>query len=198
EMYRALNQFVLKTGHSHVPLDPEYEELRDWLTRQIINRPLLTEEQFQKLDSVNVDWEMAISRDHRWEVMYQRLRNFYYNHGHSRVPQKWQQDKQLALWVQVQRRMFSQGKLKKDREQKLREVEFVWSVQTIFDAQWQNHFNKLVAFQKKHGHLRVPSKQTQLVGWMERQRLAKSKGQLDRKRKEMLDGIGFIWNFKDI
>lgn len=198
EMYRALNQFVLKTGHSHVPLDPEYEELRDWLTRQIINRPLLTEEQFQKLDSVNVDWEMAISRDHRWEVMYQRLRNFYYNHGHSRVPQKWQQDKQLALWVQVQRRMFSQGKLKKDREQKLREVEFVWSVQTIFDAQWQNHFNKLVAFQKKHGHLRVPSKQTQLVGWMERQRLAKSKGQLDRKRKEMLDGIGFIWDFKDI
>jgi uncharacterized membrane protein YjdF len=198
EMYRQLNQFVLKTGHSHVPLDSEYEALRDWLTRQIINKSLLTEEQFQKLDSVNVDWEMVVSRDHRWEVMYQRLRNFYYNHGHSRVPQKWHEDKQLALWVQVQRRMFTQGKLKKDREQKLREVEFVWSIQTVFDAQWQKHFDELVAFYKKHGHTRVPSKQAKLVGWMERQRLAKSRGQLSKERVKMLEGIKFIWDFKDI
>lgn len=198
EMYQELNHFVLRHGHAHVPADPEYDALRDWLTRQIINRSLLTDEQFQKLDSSAVDWEMTVSRDHRWEVMYQRLRNFYYTYGHSRVPQKWDMDKQLALWVQVQRRTYTQGKLKKDREQKLREVEFVWSVQTIFDAQWQQHFDTLVAFYKKHGHTRVPTKHEKLVGWMERQRLAKSKGQLDKKRKEMLDGINFIWDFKDI
>lgn len=198
EMYRQLSQFVLKTGHSHVPVDPEYEALRDWLTRQIINRSLLTEEQFQKLDSVNVDWEMVVSRDHRWEVMYQRLRQFYHTYGHSRVPQKWHQDKQLALWVQVQRRMFTQGKLRKDREQKLREVEFVWSIQTIFDAQWQKHFDELLAFYKKHGHTRVPSKRDKLVGWMERQRLAKSRGQLPKERMKMLEEIHFIWDFKNI
>ena len=198
ELYQELNRFVLAHGHSHVPVDPDYDLLRDWLTRQIINRSLLTEEQFQKLDSLNVDWEMTVSRDHRWEVMYQRLRDFYYTHGHSRVPQQWHQDKQLALWVQVQRRMFSQGKLRADRERKLREVNFVWSVQTIFDAQWQEHFNKLEAFYKKNGHTRVPGKQAKLVGWMERQRLAKSRGQLPKDRKKMLEGINFIWDFKDI
>jgi hypothetical protein len=198
EKYRELEQFVLQHGHSHVTVDPDYDALRDWLTRQIINKSLLTEEQFRKLDSVNVDWEMVVSRDHRWEVMYQRLRNFYYNHGHSRVPQKWHEDKQLALWVQVQRRMYTQGKLKKDREQKLREVDFVWSIQTIFDAQWQKHFDELVAFHKKHGHTRVPSKQAKLVGWMERQRLAKSRGQLSKQRMKMLESINFIWDFKDI
>src|SRR5690606_23353354 len=72
EMYQELNHFVLRHGHAHVPADPEYDALRDWLTRQIINRSLLTDEQFQKLDSSAVDWEMTVSRDHRWEVMYQR------------------------------------------------------------------------------------------------------------------------------
>jgi hypothetical protein len=198
EMYQQLTQFVLANGHSHVALDQKYEALRDWLTRQIINKSLLTEEQFQKLDSVNVDWEMVVSRDHRWEVMYQRLKTFRHAHGHSRVPQKWSQDKQLALWVQVQRRMFTQGKLRKDREQKLREVEFVWSIQVIFDAQWQMHFDKLSAFYKKNGHTRVPGRQAKLVGWMERQRLAKSRGQLPKERMKLLESIHFIWDFKDI
>lgn len=197
-MYEQLYGFVTTHGHTHIHLDKEHEILRDWLTRQIINRSLLTEAQFQQLDSLHVDWEMTVSRDHRWDVMYQRLRQFYYTYGHSRVPQKWSEDKQLALWVQVQRRMHTQGKLLKYREEKLREVDFIWSIQTVFDSQWKNQYEKLKAFYKKHGHTRVPSKNTKLVGWMERQRMAKNQNKLASERKKLLEDIHFIWDFKAI
>src|SRR5690606_28987641 len=119
-MFRELSNFVQQNGHAYVPAEQEYEALRDWLIRQIMNRRLLTENQFQKMDMLNVDWDMAFSRDQRWELMFLRLRDFHETFGHSRVPQKWSNDPQLALWVQVQRRMYTQGKLREDREKKLR------------------------------------------------------------------------------
>ncbi len=197
-MHRQLLKFVQKHGHSFVPADPEYEELRDWLIRQVINKSLLSEAQVEKLDSLNVDWNMAISRDHRWELMFQRLKDYREKYGDCRVPQKWHKDPQLALWVQVQRRMYHQGKLRKDREEKLKSVDFIWSIQTLFDSQWQEYFEELKAFCQKHGHCRVPGKQEKLAAWVERQRTAKTRNQLPAKRVKMLNSINFIWGFDEI
>ena len=197
-MFKQLSLFVQQFGHAFVPADHENEALRDWLIRQTLAKNLLSKTQFEKLDKLNVDWDITMSRDQRWELMYARLQDFHAVFGHSRVPQKWNKDPQLALWVQVQRRMHTQGKLRKYREQKLREVDFVWSIKTIFDSQWKQKFEELEAFYKKNGHTRVPGKNSKLVGWMERQRLAKSTGQLSAERLKKLEGIGFIWNFQDI
>jgi hypothetical protein len=197
-MKSQLSEFVQQNGHAFVPVDQEHEILRDWLTRQVINKRLLTDIQVQQLDMLNVDWDMAVSRDQRWELMYQRLQEFYQAYGHCRVPQKWSNDPQLALWVQVQRRMYTQEKLREDRKKRLNELNFVWNVKTIFDSQWKEHFLELKSFYKKHGHCRVPGKHTKLVGWMERQRSAKANKQLPAEREKMLEEIGFIWDFKPI
>lgn len=197
-MQRQLTEFVQQNGHAYVPVDHEHEMLRDWLIRQIINRRLLKDSQFQKLNKLNVDWDMAVSRDQRWELMYLRLRDYYHAFGHCRVPQKWSNDPQLALWVQVQRRMYTQGKLLRDRERKLSAMDFVWNIKTIFDFQWKQHFHELESFYQIHGHCRVPGKYGKLVGWMERQRSAKENKLLSSDRERMLDGIDFIWDFNTI
>lgn len=197
-MYRQLLKFFQTYGHVFVPVDQEFEALRDWLIRQVINKSLLSESQVQKLDSLNVDWNMAVTRDQRWELMFQRLRDYRDIHGDCRVPQKWSKDPQLALWVQVQRRMYHQGKLRKDREEKLNSLNFIWSIQSLFDSQWNEYFEELKAFCQKHGHCRVTGKHDKLAAWVERQRTAKTKNQLPARRVKLLDSINFIWGFDEI
>ncbi|MCC9138143.1 helicase associated domain-containing protein [Pontibacter silvestris] len=197
-MYRQLASFVKEKGHAYLPDDQKYEQLKDWQIRQILNKRLLSESQFQRLDDLGVDWEMPISRDHRWELMFSRLKDFHKTFGHSRVPQKWAKDKQLANWIGVQRRTHSQNKMRQDRERKLNTLGFVWHVQEQYDSQWEDFFQQLVSFHKKHGHYRVPGKYEKLVSWIERQRTSRTNNLLPAERERRLNDIGFTWSFKEI
>ncbi|MHA6247119.1 helicase associated domain-containing protein [Pontibacter sp. CAU 1760] len=197
-MYRQLVLFVQETGHTSIPDDEKHEQLKDWLMRQIIHKRLLSETQLQQLDRLEVDWDISISREHRWNQMYWRLKDFYAAFGHSRVPRRWEKDKQLALWVTMQRKMHREGKLSEDRELRLNELKFTWSILDVYDAQWEMYFQKMVAFNKRHGHCRVPCKHTKLVSWIERQRLSKQKGQLPQDRYKRLEEIGFTWSCEDM
>jgi hypothetical protein len=193
-MYRQIANYAQQKGHVCLPSDQRHEELKDWLIRQIIGKRLLTRSQFQKLDRIGVDWGMFISRDHQWEQMYLRLKDFYDMFGHCRVPQRWVKDKQLALWVVVQRRMRTENKLQEDREQKLRELNFVWNIKAVHATQWEVFFQQLTAFYRAHGHCRVPGKYEKLVSWIERQRLAKKNGTLLYERERRLAEINFLWS----
>ncbi|GAB3530803.1 hypothetical protein GCM10027443_12160 [Pontibacter brevis] len=197
-MYGQLVLFVQETGHTFIPDDEKHEQLKDWLMRQIINKGLLSESQLQELDRLEVDWDIPISRNHRWNQMYWRLKDFYTAFGHCRVPRRWPEDKQLALWVIMQRKMHMKGKLSEDRERRLNELKFTWSIRDVYDAQWENFFQQLVAYSRRHGHCRVPCKHTKLASWIERQRLSKQKDQLPADRYKRLEEIGFTWSCDDM
>lgn len=198
ESFGQLLEFVNQHGHAYLPDEKEYEALKDWLNRQTINKSLLSANQLQKLESLGVNWEIPVTRDHRWELMYRKLQDFYAAFGHSRVPQKWKKDKKLAHWVQVQRRMYTQGKLRKDREEKLLRVDFVWTIKTVFDSQWKKYYDELEAFYRRHGHTKVPSRFTKMVRWIERQRAAKANNIMPADREELLNGLNFIWSYDGI
>lgn len=196
--YRQLRAFVERNGHTCLPDDREHEVLKDWLMRQILNKSLLSKSQFQQLDDLGVDWEVPLSRDHRWLLMYDRLKDFRQLFGHCRVSQKWDNDRQLALWVTAQRRMRLQGKLREDRQRMLQEIGFVWAIQAVYKAQWEQYFQELVLFHQQHGHCRVPGQYQKLVSWIERQRLSRGKNLLSAEREKRLDDINFIWNFQGV
>ncbi|WP_114778487.1 helicase associated domain-containing protein [Botryobacter ruber] len=197
-MYKQLVLFVRETGHCVLPDDKEYEQLKDWLIRQILNKWLLTDVQLQQLNELEVDWDMPVSREHRWNQMFWRLKDFYRTFGHCRVPLQWSMDKQLALWVVVQRRMHKQGKLSEDRERRLNELQFTWRIQDVYEAQWEEFFQQLLSFSRRHGHCRVPCRHEKLVSWIERQRVSWKKGQLPQDRLKRLEEIGFIWSSEDM
>ena len=192
--YRQLEAFSKTNGHNELPDDQAHEALKDWLIRQIQNKKFLTKSQFQKLDELGVDWELAISRDHRWEQMYIKLQDFCQTFGHSLVPLNWEKDKSLANWVRLQRRLHTQDKLREDRQKKLQALNFVWHIQEVYEAQWDAFYQQLVSFQQKHGHCRVPVKYEKLVSWMERQRIARKNKLLLAERVKQLNDIGFIWS----
>jgi len=196
--YRQLADFFKTHGHTSLPADEKYEDLKDWLLRQIQGKNYLSESQVQRLDLLGVDWELITSRDQRWEQMYLRLKEFRQTYGHSQVPQKWEPDKSLANWVGVQRRLYAANKIRPDREAKLNALNFIWHISAIYDAQWQHYYDALKQFIQEHGHSRVPGHNKQLTSWIENQRTAKKNKTLLPERESQLDELGFIWSFKNI
>lgn len=186
----------IKHTSSSSPLSDQ--QVQDWLNRQILNKRFLSPRQFQKLDALGVIWDSLISRDHAWEMMFTKLEQFSQKFEHCRVPHQWAQDKPLALWVMRQRKMFLQGKILEYRKQRLNELGFTWQARDVYNDQWENYLQQLIAFQNQYGHGRVPGELKNLVSWMERQRLAKKKLQLSVERINRLNEINFIWDFDEI
>jgi hypothetical protein len=199
QLFSQLETFGQVHGHTFLPdNDPAYENLRDWLIRQVQHHQYLSEDRRQKLDALGVDWNMTASGGLRWQNMFLNLKTFFQQHGHSRVPQQWASDPQLAYWVLVQRRVYARHKMPPARARLLRSLDFVWHIQTLYHAQWDSFYQQLVVFRQEHGHCQVPGRYKQLVSWIERQRLVKSKNLLSPEREKKLSGLDFIWTFEDI
>jgi hypothetical protein len=197
--FGQLASFHQVHGHPILPVaDPTLEPLRDWLLLQVRNQEYLTDEQYQKLNSLGVDWDMISARALRWHRMFLKLKAFLQTHGHSRVPQKWAPDPSLANWVLVQRRVYGQGKMPENRVGLLQGLNFIWHIQAQYDQQWARYYGQLAAFHQEHGHCHVPGKYKALVSWIERQRLARGKGQLPAAREKQLNALNFTWTFRDI
>lgn len=199
EHFADLQEFSKSKGHIYLPVDePEYEDLKDWIAKQKLDKDYLTKERIRKLEELGIDWNDTSVRNARWMGMFGKLKEFKQQNGHCKVPQKYPVDPKLSNWVSVQRRMEAAGKLSAERKSKLRSIGFVWSFQEIYANQWEHYFQLLVAFKSKHGHCIVPGKIDKLAGWVDRQRTNKSKGKLSKSREKKLNEIGFIWDFNDI
>ena len=64
------------------------------------------------------------------------------------------------------------------------------------ELQWEAHYQELVAFKEKYGHLCVPSKykgNLSLSMWVSNQRQNYHKGTIMPERKKKLDDLGFVW-----
>jgi len=66
-------------------------------------------------------------------------------------------------------------------------------------SSWDNWFGKLKAFKELSGHCNVDTgweKDPGLGSWVSAQRTRQNKGLLSLERIQLLDGIGFVWNFQ--
>lgn len=149
------------------------------------------------LNQIGFDWDVNRERDNRrrWERMYLRLKRFYRKHGHSKVPENYQADKKLAIWVGMQRQY--EWRLNADRKQRLKDLHFVFQadLQRYRDGTWEEMFDKLASFQQTHGHCRVTINHPdgKLFRWVAKQRRLGKQGKLSPPRKERLDELGFTW-----
>lgn len=197
KFFPALQNFAKEYGHPYVPsTDPRYSDLYNWLIYQIKNKKSLSKDRYKKLDYLGALWEHKSLREWKWFEMYHELKAFREKYGHSKVPQKWRENPRLSNWTLVQRRRFAEGKMKKDRKEKLDRLGFIWDFKTVYKNQWEEKFNALNAFKEKYGHCKVPVSypDKQLAGWVDRQRIMRNKEKLSAERIKKLDKIGFIWD----
>jgi superfamily II DNA or RNA helicase len=129
-----------------------------------------------------------------WDERFGQLKAFKQRFGHCKVPEGWEENKQLATWIAVQRTRRKQNKLSQDRIFRLESVGFVWAPHT---SMWDEMFERLSEYKKNFGHTNVPARWTEdseLGMWVSMQRRLHKKSQLSNTRVKRLDEIEFLWD----
>ncbi len=91
--------------------------------------------------------------------------------------------------------------MRQDRKRLLDEIGFVWKVEaphSTNDKVWHQQYEKLVEFERKSGHCRVPYEHEQdksLGTWVSKQWTFHKKNKMRPDRKDLLDKIGFAWKY---
>jgi hypothetical protein len=214
---KELENFQKENGHCRVPglhiKDSETYPLACWVARQRPYKLLRQEkkgfihmkERIQTLNAIGFEWSKSAQVD-SWDKRFEELKAFQKEHGHWRVPGHNLKDSatyQLAGWVSMQRRQYKKSSMKEERIVALNDIGFEWSVPGV---DWDGRFEELKAFQKEHGHCRVPGKTSkdsathQLAWWVSNQRAQYKmlqqgkKSQMKEERIQKLNDIGVEWS----
>ncbi len=216
-MFGQLCEFKKKYGHCLVPAsnvkgkenDDEFRSLGLWVQTQRqqkkgTRKSRIPHDRIDRLDEIGFVWE---PRDATWNESFEQLKKFREENGHCNVPKV---TKKLHSWVDKQRDCYRKGKMRSDRKAKLDSIDFMGSgtkshqlptkqargkVETAADYL---RFDRLVEFNKIHGHWRVPpsyEKDTSLAKWIESQRTRRTTMKPERVKR--LNSIGFPWTTID-
>ncbi len=122
-------------------------------------------------------------------------------HGHCNVPSAHPEDPSLAIWVLNCRRQQKQGRLAKDRFERLDAIGFAWALRTrrFVARDWDAMISQLEAFLREHGHSNVPNawpRNGELAAWLHGVRCNKRSGRLDADRVRQLEALGVVWEPK--
>jgi len=193
EQFGELKAYMEKFGDCAVNKEwPDNPKLGAWVSRQRVlrNRGKLVRNRIDRLDEISFIWDID---EWRWENNYALLKEFKNKNGHCNISMGWTENPKLASWVAYQRRYRKKGVLSADHISQLDKLHFQWNP---IDEQWKSMFLKLVEFQNKHGHCRVPhgkNSKTPLSIWVNTQRKAKIANRISEERLERLNEIGFVW-----
>lgn len=125
--------------------------------------------------------------DEEWMEMYERLVAYRKVHKTTQVPKRYEHDRELARWVQHQRKYCENL----DQIGLLNGIGFVWSG----SESWMEMYERLVEYQKEHKTTHIPQRSRhdlKLARWICTQRYNCK----DPERIDLLNKIGFIWKPK--
>ena len=187
QMFEQLVAFRDEYGHVLVPSSHEDQTLARWVVYQRQQTNRLSSEQQQRLEGLGFVFDMQLHKDLSWEYMYEQLRHFWDEEGHSSVPRSYT-NRRLSNWVRTQRQY--QTRLSPERVEKLRQIDFRFSEDQASerDARWMRTFRKVEAFYKKHGHLRHPDRK--LYRWAYKQ---KTQRPTEEYRRVLLEKLGISY-----
>jgi hypothetical protein len=190
-MFGRLLKFREAYHHCLVPASYGDGTLSNWCEKNRAKKKAgtLKAERERALNEIGFDWS---PRESKWQVMYQRLKQYRAAHGHC-CPPRSGDDRQLTNWVFEQRFAFASGRLSEERKQELDELGFVFDVR---EASWLEQYYHLRSFYQRYGHVDVPesSDAAKLVSWIRIQRMKYSKGKLEKRKVEMLNELGMSWD----
>jgi hypothetical protein len=134
QQYEKLVEFKRNNGHCIVP--QRYQEdasLGNWVLtqRQLHSKNKLRLDRKLLLNEIGFVWkahEVAANGRKTWHQQYEKLVEFKQKNGNCLVPQKYEHDMSLGMWVRTQRKYHANTKLRPDRKKLLDEIVFVWKV----------------------------------------------------------------------
>ena len=194
EMFSSLAEYRDHFGNCLVPeVYPDRPQLAWWVItqRKAFKSGQLQEKRVERLNALGFFWDPL---EAQWYEMYQNLLRYREQHQNCLVPRNWPHNPKLSLWVATQRQARIHGHLSTVRVERLDEVGFIWDPKEVI---LEEMLLELADFKKENGHCNIPAnwkKNPDLGLWVEFQRQAKKKGQLEQKRVLRLEMLGFQWD----
>ena len=202
-------------------MDTPNKRLMTWVSNQRVNykKGDMPQKRIEMLNDIGFVWKVdpynadASLHQSHWDDMFQELCRFQRAHGHTQVFVHTHTEgyhEKLGQWTNMQRtfRRNQEKCMTEERLQKLESIGFWWGSpgnthenEPVLEKQWNDMFEKMKAFKCAHGHLLVNTNESDgndgLGSWVHLQRILHNKNQLQQRRKEQLDSIGFIWRGTD-
>jgi hypothetical protein len=197
-MFYELFEFRKRYGHCEVPYGwPEDPKLANWVANQRRRRyknDAVGKERVKRLEEIGFRWQVAPY----WEDRFSELARFKNAHGHCDVtPPNRPEDLTLRNWVKLQRARRKEGRLSKNRVERLDKLGFVWNRSY---PTWEKMFSLLLQYKKEHGNCDVPNvwpENPPLGRWVSSQRYLRKKNKLKEDRVRRLVEIGFRWQLRE-
>jgi len=168
--------------------------------RKLLGIPCVELEMFSdnRVDDVKLLFnEVDKKVNNYWNIMYEKLKEFYAEHQHSKVPTSYH-DKQLVNWVILQRKYYKKGILSDEKKELLDKLDFFWGVTRTEFKQWVKLLHN---YKETYGNLEVPHdyivNNYHLGNFVRNIRAAYKSGKLKNKYKVILDQLGFPWQIRN-
>jgi hypothetical protein len=225
-MYNQLLEFKEKHGHVKVPV--RYSEnkklgiwVRYWRSHyreyKRTNGQKGDPERMKRLESIGLvdnitTGDAKVDVKEIWYDMYNQLLEFKQKHGHVKVPQQYNENSKLGMWVKERRNAYREYKRtnrQKGDPERMKCLESIGLVDDIttgyeklsYNKIWYGMYNQLLEFKQKHGHVKVPQRYNgnpKLGNWVrhwrshyrEYKRTNGKKG--DPERMKCLESIGLV------
>ena len=199
-----------KAEHGNVMVPRRYKTsdgfgLGWWVTaqRRAEKHGTLGRHKKHRLDQVGFVWDRRDAQ-HTWEQSFQKLLAYKKEHGNVmvRCAYKTSDGFGLGRWVTAQRRVEKLGRLGQEKKHRLEQVGFVWRLrQRHCKHTWEQSFQKLLDYKKKHGNVIVPQGYKTSDGfglgrWVTAQRRVEKLGGLSQDKKHRLEQTGFVWRLR--
>jgi superfamily II DNA or RNA helicase len=205
EAFTRLQSYGQREGHSEVPWpyrDPDGFNLPSWINRQRQDhrRGTLHPQLRRQLEALP-GWSWN-TRETAWEEAFTRLQSYVEREGHSRVPDRHQDDGiELGRWVSKQRQCQRRGTLADDRVRRLESLpDWTWNA---LEAGWDEAFERLQSYVQREGHSSVPYSYRDRDGfklgtWVSDQRGVRNQGTLSGERANRLEALpGWSWDARE-
>lgn len=191
ENYLKLFDFFKKEGHSDLSKNYEDAKLARWVNtqRKRYKNNTIDPAEVKLLEEINFKWNKI---EEQWFENYEKLKTYYNIHKHTNPPSSYS-DKSFLYWIGRQRRFYSLGKLSKEREALLNELNFIWDIKR---AAWDEQYEKLKSFYKVNGHCNIQDNYSdkKLLTWVRNQRSKYINNSLSQELIDKLNVIEFVWN----
>ena len=130
EKYKRLVEYWKKHNSTIVPIEFEDDpELGKWVGEQrrlySYNDSRMTPERIERLEAIGFVWN---AQEALWQEMYSRLVDYKHEKGDANVPQGYDEDPKLGIWVSNQRTAYKKGKMSSNRIEKLEAIGFRWRI----------------------------------------------------------------------
>lgn len=181
-----------RTGWFPGPMTPNEDPfIIKWVVRQ---RALNTADKlsFARKDKLIKAGFVFSFNEEKWLFMYNRLLKYKMENNLESFFRVKINDKELATWIQKQKRRNVLNQLSDNEYNLLKEAGI--SFNNALDDIWDYYINRLILFKEEHNHM-FPSEGTdkELALFSRLQRLKYSKNQLPQDKIDLLNSINFPW-----